>query len=692
MDKEAENKIEPQNNNEIKEEITSQKPKKSTKQPVKKTTNKKPDSKSKNIASKTGTSSQGKKSTKKAGDTQETEIKKTASKNTSAKPKTNAVKKTTAKKEQPKTPLNAPSEDVVFDNDEQVIKADDIKTSEEVSVSGKEVKPKKPKTVKKASPKKNQVADDKKSVVQDETIAEAEPDEEKHQNEQTITINDISDSDVLTDESKSELYELESSSGEAAVIAQTAISQEVLIPNNAAVFVPQAEKTKSIYDAIRQAKNLLIYGIITIFLIGVYLGFAQYFKTHFYLGTTINGISIAGLSLEDANAKLNAALQDYTLTIIERGDLSEQIKSQDISLSYNSLNDLPTYIDAQNGYGWVGAVFSKNSKKTIVMSYDTAQLKAQINNLSCLKPENIIKPKNASFNYVNGSYEIVPEIIGNEINNDTLYSTAADSVSIMNTSLDLEKAECYTKPSYTSSSQKTVDTQNLLNTYASVNITYIIGTEQIIINSAQICAWMSVDNELNILFNKNKIQSFVNNLENISSSITYKRNFKTTSGEMVTITGGNYGRYMSFAKENDFIISTIKSGVSETRDFNEIGNTYVEISISKQHIWYYKNGTLIVDGSIVTGNVKNHTQTRKGAFYLRSKSRNATLVGDDYEVDVSYWMPFDRGIGLHDAPWRSYFGGSIYRYNGSHGCVNLPYYVAKKIYNNISVGTPVVVY
>ncbi|MEL7571085.1 MAG: hypothetical protein AAGU14_11085, partial [Eubacteriaceae bacterium] len=372
MDKEAENKIETQNNNEIIEEITSQKPKKSTKQPVKKATSKKSDSKSNNT-NKTGTSSQGKKSVKKANETQETEIKKSASKNSSAKPKTStAVKKTTAKKQTPKSPLNAPSQDAVIDNDEQVIKTDDIKKSEEISVFEKKEKPK-PKTVKKASPKKKQVVDEKKSVVQDETIADepilsadvleplkkldepeieitAKPDEEKHQNEQTITISDISDNDVLTEESKSQLYELDESSGEAAVIAQTAISQEVMLPNNATVFVPQAEEKKSIFDAVRQAKNLLIYGIITLFLIAVYLGFAQYFKTHFYLGTTINGISIAGLSLEDANIKLNTALQNYTLTIIERGDLSEQIKSQDISLAYNSLNDLQTYIDAQNGF------------------------------------------------------------------------------------------------------------------------------------------------------------------------------------------------------------------------------------------------------------------------------------------------------------------------------------------------------
>ncbi|NMC56518.1 MAG: L,D-transpeptidase family protein, partial [Eubacteriaceae bacterium] len=516
-------------------------------------------------------------------------------------------------------------------------------------------------------------------------------DEPKQQSEQTITISDSFDSGVSADEIQSELYEQEVSADQAAVIAQTAISQEALLPNST-VFIPQTATRKSIADVIKQSKNLLIYGIITLFLIAVYIGYAQYFKTRFYLGTTINGISISGLSLQDANTKLNDALQNYSLTIIERSNSGEQIKAQDISLAYNSLDDLNTYLSSQSGYGWLGAIFSKNSKKTIVMSYDAEQLNQQIGNLSFLKPENIIKPGNPSFNYVNGSYVIVQEVTGNEVDQDTLYKAIADNICIMNTKLDLQQADCYTKPAYTANSQKTIDTQNLLNTYAAVQITYIIGTEQIIIDASQICSWMSVDNDLNIVFNKNKIQNFVNNLEKISSAVTYTRNFKTTAGSIVQITGGNYGRYMSFAKENDFITNTIKSGVSATRDFNEIGSTYVEISLTKQHIWFYKNGTLVVEGSIVTGNVMNHKATPKGVYYLRSKTRNTTLVGPDYEADVSYWMPFNRGIGLHDATWRSYFGGSIYKTNGSHGCVNLPYNVAKKIYNNISVGTPVVVY
>lgn len=54
-------------------------------------------------------------------------------------------------------------------------------------------------------------------------------------------------------------------------------------------------------------------------------------------------------------------------------------------------------------------------------------------------------------------------------------------------------------------------------------------------------------------------------------------------------------------------------------------------------------------------------------------------------------MPFHNGVGLHDASWRSEFGGTIYKYSGSHGCVNLPYSAAKAIYAEAEIGTTVIV-
>ncbi len=114
--------------------------------------------------------------------------------------------------------------------------------------------------------------------------------------------------------------------------------------------------------------------------------------------------------------------------------------------------------------------------------------------------------------------------------------------------------------------------------------------------------------------------------------------------------------------------------------------TYVKVSISKQKMWFYKNGKLKKTSRVVTG-MRNEHDTPKGNFQIMGKARKIYLIGEDYRSFVNYWMPFYGGYGLHDATWRSYFGGDIYKYNGSHGCVNLPYNVAKYLYNHVPVGT-----
>ena len=121
--------------------------------------------------------------------------------------------------------------------------------------------------------------------------------------------------------------------------------------------------------------------------------------------------------------------------------------------------------------------------------------------------------------------------------------------------------------------------------------------------------------------------------------------------------------------------------------------TYIMISIKQQKLWFYKKGQLILTSKVVTGNKRAGHSTPKGTYKIRAKSRSAYLVGRDYVSFVNYWMLIDRGtqIGLHDATWRSKFGGSIYKSNGSHGCINLPFKTAKKIYSKAPTGTKVIV-
>ncbi|MBQ1350739.1 MAG: L,D-transpeptidase family protein [Ruminococcus sp.] len=123
-----------------------------------------------------------------------------------------------------------------------------------------------------------------------------------------------------------------------------------------------------------------------------------------------------------------------------------------------------------------------------------------------------------------------------------------------------------------------------------------------------------------------------------------------------------------------------------------VGGTYVEISIDQQYMWLYVDRKLIVETDVVTGNDDGYCNTPRGAFNINSRARNTYLNGAGYSSFVNYWMGFYGGCGIHDASWRSSYGGHIYQGNGSHGCVNTPYSKVQKIYNWTEYGTPVIVY
>ncbi|MFR2849244.1 MAG: L,D-transpeptidase [Hungatella hathewayi] len=118
----------------------------------------------------------------------------------------------------------------------------------------------------------------------------------------------------------------------------------------------------------------------------------------------------------------------------------------------------------------------------------------------------------------------------------------------------------------------------------------------------------------------------------------------------------------------------------------------MEINLTAQHLFFYKDGKLLVESDFVSGNSSKGYDTPPGAYPITYKERNATLKGEDYRTPVDYWMPFNGNIGMHDAGWRSSFGGNIFKTSGSHGCVNLPPSVAKTIYENIEAGMPVLCY
>lgn len=184
--------------------------------------------------------------------------------------------------------------------------------------------------------------------------------------------------------------------------------------------------------------------------------------------------------------------------------------------------------------------------------------------------------------------------------------------------------------------------------------------------------------------------------DNIDGDLT---NVIEISGEVDTKKEGTYYKIYS-VKDKEGNIATVERQivvekkpevVTPPKETPTDPTTYVKISIEKQTIEVYKNNELVITSPVVTG-TENYTESDKGIFKIYSKSKNTYLKGVGYLSYVNYWMPYNRGEGLHDATWRQEFGGEIYKTNGSHGCINMPLDIAEKVYNTVNVGTTVEVY
>ncbi len=136
-------------------------------------------------------------------------------------------------------------------------------------------------------------------------------------------------------------------------------------------------------------------------------------------------------------------------------------------------------------------------------------------------------------------------------------------------------------------------------------------------------------------------------------------------------------------------------GYVSAKYLKDLGDTFVEVDISDQTLYLYVDDKMDHEAPVVTGKKGVH-DTRLGCnpIYLHNEEKPGKLLkGEDYEdgVWVDRWMPFDGGIGLHDASWRSDFSSDAYL-NGSHGCVNMRFEDADYVFDRVDVGTNVLVH
>ncbi len=464
-------------------------------------------------------------------------------------------------------------------------------------------------------------------------------------------------------------------------------------------------KDQQVEKSVNIKKRIIIGIIISIsILLIIYLSTSLYFMKRFYFGTKINGVSVTGKTTEDIQADILAESEAYILKLKQRGNIEENINGRDIEYKYNLENKIEDLKDNQSAFGWIYGVFNTSDYKLEKkVSYNDELLKKKFRSLNCFKNDNIIKPESAKIEYENKEYVIKEEIQGNKVNKDILYKKVKEALNNKVDEINLEEIECYEKPKYTVASKEVVNAKNTLDKYIGSVITHKFGDNKEVLNGDSIHDWLHIDNNFKVSIDEEKAREYVNSLSIKYDTYGATRNFKTSIGTTVNVNGGDYGWLINYSEETEALINAIKDGKKEERQpiyaqtavaygANDFGNTYVEINLTTQHIWFYNDGVLITEGPMVSGNADSKHATPPGIYSLTYKEKNATLRGENYAAPVSYWMPFNGDIGIHDATWRSKFGGQIYITDGSHGCINTPYDVASKIFEYITQGTPVICY
>lgn len=465
-------------------------------------------------------------------------------------------------------------------------------------------------------------------------------------------------------------------------------------------------------------KPVLICGIVVLVLLIVYLAGMLYYNDKFLNGTMVNGSDVGGMTLQKANDQLSKKVNGQSLKLIFNDGQSEVLQSAQLGVSYNKDNSLNQLMKNQNKWAWFIGFF-KNEKNTLtdLIQISDENLTNGIASMEHAKEENQVAPTDAYIQYKDGSFSIVEETLGSKFNIEELVKNIKVALSKGKQQLDVTKANGYVKPHVYKDDQDLNNQLKAANEYCLSAITYTTPKgKEIALDGSTLITWLSKQDDGSYTKDesvfKEKLTAFVKELASQYNSIGATRTFTGKDGQSHTVSGGTYGFRVSTDSEVSALLKMINENKSENNRIPEhtgqlpsgenggLGTTYLEINITKQHLWFVKDGSVVLESDFVSGKESDSTRlTPSGTYYIYNKERNRVLRGTkqpngkyEYESPVSYWMPFNKGIGLHDASWRSTFGRDIYINSGSHGCINLPTGFAGSLYSQIYVNLPVVVY
>lgn len=439
----------------------------------------------------------------------------------------------------------------------------------------------------------------------------------------------------------------------------------------------------------------------------------MYYRNNFPVNTWINGVYCTGKTVEEVNRELAAQTQLPVLTLQEADGTSWQIDLKELDAAADYTGLLRDYLRQHASFFWL-ANLNRPAQMELepeCFTWNEEKLKQWFERLPFVREEKN-RPTGVKVDYKDEEFGLY------DGNTDRLASDRAllylqDCLSKGQVTVSLQDGECYEDLEDNASDRMQRELWSQVETFLDCGIVYDMGAEQIALTPGIMGSFLEkdqagklqLDQEGRIIVSKEAVAAWVENLALQYDTCGTTKEFQSTRGDVVSVKYVTYGTQLDQEAETEYLMEIlVKEGRREdvhmpeylqqgyVRGLDDIGGTYIEIDMTEQHLYYYVDGELKLDTDIVTGNLSTRHGTPQGINFVYNKQRDRILRGPDYASPVKYWMPVKGSIGIHDADWRGKFGGTIYKSNGSHGCINIPPKVMPDIYEMTEIGTPVIMF
>ncbi len=458
---------------------------------------------------------------------------------------------------------------------------------------------------------------------------------------------------------------------------------------------------------------LLMLLLLIFFTLSGCLALCWYYSRTFVVNTWINGIYCTGMTVEEVNSELIQAVEIPELTITDEQGQNWMLDLSLADYRIDYTDSLREYLRHRGQTSWLNSEEMVEQHILPRSSWDQEKLRELVKGMDWVQAA---QSQSTAVEIRIGEEGEEPYILYDGKKHRLDVEKLCDYVQQCMES-GVYQVQMNQRDFYVDLEDEAADIlQRLrfaeLQSFFQCNLVYDMGAEQIELTPEIMTSFLKKDSagypvwdREELLISASHIRDWVEQLARQYDTVDTTRDFQTTEGRVVQVAYKTYGTQLDVEAEVEFLTEELLYEREEPlvhkptylkegfcRGLDDIGDTYIEVDMGQQRMYYYQGGECLISVDVVTGNARRRWNTPEGINFVYAKQKNRILRGADYATPVKYWMPVVGNVGIHDADWRKDFGGDIYLTNGSHGCVNTPPKVMAELYELAEIGTPVIMF